>query len=196
MDHWQMATHPSTGPATGAETRKERTRGALRAAMLELLVEKPFEQIQILDLTGRAGVGYATFFRHYQGTGDVLDEVAGGLISELLEMTIPVLRQYDSSVSLRALCRYVQERRSLWRPLLTGGAAHSVRGEFVRQARGWSRRFAAVETGVPIDLGTVCAAGSTIDALAWWLERGEDYSIDEMAEFINQLIIMPFIGEG
>ena len=191
-----MATIPSTRPSTGAETRKLKTRAALRAAMLELLGEKPFDQIQIMDLTGRAKVGYATFFRHYQGTEDVLNEVAGGQISELLEMTIPALRKYDSSVSLRALCQYVHERRSLWRPLLTGGAAHSVRGEFVRQARGWSRKFGGAPTAVPLDLGTVCAAGSTIDALAWWLERGEDYTVDEMAEFINQLIIMPFIGEG
>lgn len=182
--------------SASAETRKQNTRAALRAAMLELLAEKPFEQIQILDLTGRAKVGYATFFRHYAGTEDVLNEIAGDQIRELLEMTIPVLRQYDSSVSIRALCQYVFERRALWRTLLTGGAAHSVRNEFVRQAREWSRKFADTKKTVPVDLGTVCAAGSTIDALAWWLDRGDAYSVDEMAGFINQLIITPFIGEN
>ena len=178
-----------------AETRKQNTRAALRAAMLELLGEKPFEQIQILDLTGRAKVGYATFFRHYAGTEGVLNEIAGDQIRELLEMTIPVLQRYDSSVSLRALCRYVFERRSLWRILLTGGAAHSVRAEFVRQAREWSRRTGAAKTSVPVDLGTVCAAGSTIDALAWWLEKGDAYDVDAMADFIDHLIIRPFIGD-
>lgn len=187
-----MASHN----ATAAETRKLRTRSALRSALLELLGEKPFEQIQILDLTGRAGVGYATFFRHYSGTEDVLNEVAGAQIRELLEMTIPVLWQYDSSVSLRALCQYVRERRVLWRTLLTGGAAHAVRGEFIRQAREWSRKHADVKRRIPIDLGTVCSAGSTLDALAWWLERGDGYSIDEMAEFINELTIAPFIGQA
>lgn len=182
------------GNSASAETRKQNTRAALRAALLELLGEKPFEQIQILDLTGRAKVGYATFFRHYGGTDDVLNEIAGDQIRELLEMTIPVLQRYDSSVSLRALCQYVLERRSLWRILLTGGAAHSVRAEFVRQAREWSRRAGGGKTSVPVDLGTVCAAGSTIDALAWWLDEGASYSVDEMAEFINQLIIEPFIG--
>ena len=181
--------------SASAETRKQNTRAALRAAMLELLGEKPFEQIQILDLTGRAKVGYATFFRHYDGTEDVLNEIAGDQIRELLEMTIPVLQQYDSAASLRALCHYVFERRSLWRILLTGGAAHAVRAEFVRQAREWSRRAGAGTTSVPLDLGTVCAAGSTIDALAWWLEEGEAYGVDAMAGFINDLIIKPFIGK-
>lgn len=178
-----------------AETRRERTRAALRSAMLAMLAEKPFEQIQILDLTRAAGVGYATFFRHYAGTQDLLDEIASDQIRKLLEMAIPVMQQFDNQASLTALCLYVCEQRSLWRVLLTGGAAHSVRAEFVRQAREWSRKADGRETSVPLDLGTVCAAGSTIDALAWWLEQGEGYGAEEMAGFINRLIIAPFVGE-
>ncbi len=178
-----------------AQTRKLRTRASLQAAMLALLEEKPFEQIQITDLTARAKVGYATFFRHYAATVDLLNEIAGDQIRELLGMTIPVLREFDTSVSMRALCQYVYERRTLWRTLLTGGASHTVRAEFVRQAREWSRKFGDNPTTVPVDLGTVCAAGSTIDALAWWLDRTDDYSVEEIAEFINELVINPFIGD-
>jgi len=181
--------------STSAQTRKLKTRIALRAAMLELLAEKPFDQIQITDLTARANVGYATFFRHYSATEEVLNEIAGDQIRELLGMTIPVFHQYDTSVSMRALCQYVYERQALWRTLLTGGAAASVRGEFVRQAREWSRKYQDRETAVPVDLGTVCAAGSTIDALAWWLDRLDSYTVDEIAEYINELVINPFIGE-
>ena len=178
-----------------AEARKERTRVALRSAMLEILVEKPFDQIQILDLTGRAKVGYATFFRHYSSPTDVLDEIAGDQIRELLEMTIPVFMQVDSATSVRALCHYIFDRRSLWSVLLTGGAAHSMRSEFVRQAREWSRKIEGATMTVPLDLGTICAAGSTIDALAWWLEHGQSYPVDEIAEFINRLVIVPFADE-
>jgi AcrR family transcriptional regulator len=183
------------GKTVSAETRKQNTRAALRAAMLTLLIESPFDQIQILDITRLAKVGYATFFRHYGGTEDVLHEIAGDQIRQLLAMTVPVLEQYDSSVSVRALCQYVCEQRSFWRPLLTGGAAHVVRGEFVRQAREWSRKTSGAKTSVPLDLGTVCAAGSTIDALAWWLEQGDAYGVDEMAQFVDRLIIKPFIGD-
>jgi AcrR family transcriptional regulator len=177
-----------------AETRKERTRVALRAAMLEILGEKPFDQIQILDLTGRATVGYATFFRHYSSTSDVLDEIAGDQIRELLEMTIPVFLHVDSAASVKALCEYIFERRSLWRILLTGGAAASVRGEFVRQACEWSRKVEGRKMAVPLELGTVCAAGSTLDALAWWLDHDASLPIDQIARFVNQLVTAPFIG--
>ena len=178
-----------------SDTRKRRTRQALGAAMLELLAEKPFEDIQILELTARAQVGYATFFRHYTQPVDVLDEVAGDLIRELLALSIPAFERTDSAAGLRALCRYVLDQRAVWQPLLTGGAAYRVRAEFVRQAREWSRQGDGGPTSVPVDLGTVCAAGSAIDALAWWLERGDAYSAEEMADFIDRLIIAPFVGQ-
>lgn len=177
------------------DTRKQKTRDALHAAMLEILAEKPFDQIQILELTGRAKVGYATFFRHYACTVDVLDEVAGAQIRELFEMTIPIFDRSDSAAGLVRVCQYVLERKALWRTLLTGGAAHRVREEFVRQAREWARHGSdGGPTSVPVDLGTVCVAGSAIDALAWWLDQGVEYSADEMGGFIDRLVVSPFIG--
>jgi hypothetical protein len=93
------------------------------------------------------------------------------------------------------LCEYVQEHRVLWRTLLTGGASAAVRAEFVRQARAWAHDPPVTRpTVVPVDLGTVCCAGSTIDALAWWLEREEDHSAAQIAAWIDELIIAPFVG--
>src|SRR4051812_10736553 len=105
MDHKEMnsAVQPFADP------RKQKTRDALHGAMLALLAEKPFEDIQILDLTNRAQVGYAPFFRHYGGPADVLDEVAGDQIRELFEMTIPAFQRSDTASGLQRVCRYVFE---------------------------------------------------------------------------------------
>ncbi|WP_098105381.1 TetR/AcrR family transcriptional regulator [Novosphingobium sp. PC22D] len=179
-----------------------RTRKAMLAAMLALLAERRFEDIQITDLTQRAGVGYATFFRHFADLRAALEEVAGEEIRALLAMTIPVMRQGDPQLpsdglasSTRALCQFVDARRALWRTLLTGGARDTVRAEFVRQAREWASRYSLPEARVPIDLGTVCCAGSTIDALAWWLEEGADFTPEAFADYIDRLIILPFLRE-
>lgn len=179
-----------------AETRKARTREAIRGALLALLAEKPFDQIQILDLTNRAKVGYATFFRHYAGPVDVLDEVASEEIRELFELTIPTFQRSESAAGLQRVCVHVFERRTLWHTLLTGGAADRVRGEFVRQAREWGQHGGdGKPTSVPVALGTVCVAAMTIDALAWWLNEGRNYSPEEMGQFIDRLAIAPFVGE-
>ena len=164
-------------------------------AMLELLSERSFDQIQITDLTARAAVGYATFFRHFQTLADVFDVVAGEEIRALLEMSIPLLSQSDSAVSTLALCRFVELRRDLWRTLLVGGAAPRVRAEFVRQARVWAAREDERKGSVPIDLGTVCTAGATIDALAWWLERDASFDVEALAKYIDRSIIAPFLSQ-
>ena len=44
----------------------------LTAALLELLKEKPLEEISISQLCGRAGVGRTSFYRNYQTKEDIL----------------------------------------------------------------------------------------------------------------------------
>lgn len=196
MDHKLAKSQART-----IDPRRLRSRQAMLSAMLALLGERRFEDIQITDLTQRAGVGYATFFRHFDDLRELLEEVAGDQIADLLEMTIPVMKAENPdfepgelATSTRALCGYVDAHRTLWRTLLTGGARDTVRAEFVRQAREWAGRYAVPDARIPIDLGTVCCAGSTIDALAWWLEHGEAHSPDAFADMIDRLIIMPFLS--
>src|SRR5437879_11312519 len=47
------------------DRRVKRTQKALARALIELTLEKGYEAITIRDITDKAEVGYATFFRHY-----------------------------------------------------------------------------------------------------------------------------------
>jgi AcrR family transcriptional regulator len=181
---------PREGPS---DARQVRSRAALTTALLELLEEKPFDQLTIREISARAGTGYATFFRHYATKEALLSDVASEEISDLLSRTIPVLHDSNSYESTRALCRHVAEHRNLWTALLTGGAAGIVREEFVRQARQLPREFADVKSWLPSDLGVVYGTGGTIDLLAWWLSQDEDYAPEEIAGILNRLIIAPLV---
>ena len=46
------------------DRRVTRTRKLLTEALISLSLEKGYEAVTIRDITDRAGVGYATFFRH------------------------------------------------------------------------------------------------------------------------------------
>ena len=53
-----------------AEHRKQdqrvaRTRQRLAAALIDLILEQGYEPITIREIVQRAGVGYATYFRHF-----------------------------------------------------------------------------------------------------------------------------------
>src|SRR6187551_2309610 len=106
-----------------ARQRATRTRTALTGALLSLLEERSQEQITIRDITTRAEVGYATFFRNFPDKEALLHDLAAGEINRLLTLTLPIFYGVDSESSYRALCAYVWEHRKLWTGLLTGGAA-------------------------------------------------------------------------
>lgn len=178
-----------------SDARQVRSRNALTGALLELLEEKPFDQLTIREISARAGTGYATFFRHYPTKEALLSDVASEEIADLLSRTIPVLQETNSFETTRALCRHVAEQRNLWAALLTGGAAGILREEFIRQARELPRDFAEVKSWLPSDLGVIYGTGATIDLLAWWLSQDEyAYAPEEIAAILNRLIIAPLVG--
>ncbi|MCB2073024.1 MAG: TetR/AcrR family transcriptional regulator [Novosphingobium sp.] len=178
-----------------SDARQIRSRNALTGALLALLVEKPFDQLTIREITSRAGTGYATFFRHYETKESLLADVASEEIAGLLAMTVPILHDANSHASTRALCTHVYEHRKLWKALLTGGAAGIVRDEFIRQARELPREMDLPESWLPEDLGVVYGTGGTIDLLAWWLGQDEHYSPGEIADILDRLIISPLVGK-
>jgi len=160
-------------------------------ALLSLLEEKSFEQVTVRDITARADIGYATFFRHYPDKETLLTDLAVKQISELLAMALPILYTVDSRASSEALCVYVWEHRKIWTVLLTGGAAGILKDEFIRQAQELAKEDPKPNARVPSDLRIVVPIAGTIEILAWWLKQNDPPSIQRMAEHLDLLVVTP-----
>lgn len=178
-----------------ADARVIRTRAALQRALLALIQHKAFDQLTIRDIVAEAGIGYATFFRHYPSKEALLDDVAAEEIGQLVNLSAPALTEQGSRASALALCRYVYDHRGLWAALLTGGAAAAMREELIRQSR---NNVAKVEHDgwLPTDLGLVHGVSATFEILAWWLRQPEAYSVEQVAEFFDRLVLTPTVGRG
>lgn len=168
-----------------------RTRAALRSTLLAMLEEKPFDHVTIREITQKAKVGYATFFRHYPDKDSLLNDLAAGQISELLEKTVPILFSTDSRAATLALCTYVRAHDKLWAALLTGGASGTVREEFIRQAKKIAVGQPNPDTWLPGDLRIVYSVGGAIDVLAWWLQQRPLLPIPKIAEILDRLVVTP-----
>ena len=126
----------------------------------------------------------------------MLNDVAALEISQLLAMTLKLLYTVDSRASTQALCAYLWEHRKLWSALLTGGAAATLKDEFVRQAQAMARAHNQ-PSSLPGDLNVVFSVAATIEILAWWLKQADPPSIPRMAEILDQLVVAPSIaGSG
>ena len=185
----------STEPrvTTVTDARMRRTRKALQAAMLSLLERKHFDQVTIREIAAEAGIGYATFFRHYSSKAALLEELAAEQIGKLMALTLPLLDAADTRVSCLALCKYVSEHRTLWSALLTG-AGGVMREEFIRLATQDSAALGRTRSWLPVELGAIYGVTATVEILTWWLRRPDEYTAEQIAEIVDRLVVIPTIG--
>lgn len=176
------------------DARAVRSRTALRDTLVSLLEQKPFEQVTIREIAAQARIGYATFFRHYPSKDALLNDLAADEISALTAVTLPMLSSADMRTTARALFDYVREHRVIWTALLTGGAAGTVKLEFLRQMREMAAEQEQFESWLPGDLRVTFAVAATLEILAWWLERGEASSIEQMADILDRLVMTPTLA--
>jgi AcrR family transcriptional regulator len=178
-------------PLDATDARQLRTRKVLRSALLALLERKQLAQISVRDIVAEAGIGYATFFRHHASKEELLDEIAAEQIEHLMSLALPLLDARNTRASCLALCQYVGEHRALWSALLTGGAAGTLRAEFIRLAKGGVGKVRS-SGWLPVELGAVYGVGATIEILTWWLQRpASEYSAERVAEFVDRLVVAP-----
>lgn len=172
------------------DPRKLRSRAALRDALLALLEEEPLEAISIRDVVRQAGVGSATFYRHYETKADLLEDLAAREMEALIDVAIPVTLANGSREANTVLCRYVEQHKTLWNALFTGGAAGAMRVAFQNHLR--QRRPPEMEhSAIPEDLRLTVSAASLIEVLSWWLKDGQAYSAEEAAEFLRFMLPSP-----
>ncbi|RLT92795.1 TetR/AcrR family transcriptional regulator [Ketobacter sp.] len=178
------------------DPRALRTQEALHSAMLKLLEEKSLEQITVRDIVAVAGIGYTTFFRHHASKEELLAAIAAKQISTLFQLSMPVLDARDLRSAAIALLTYVSDQRSLWKTLLTGGAAGFIRDEFLRQARAVADVRGQPDRLMPPDLGTVLIVSSALELITWWLRQSDPLPVEQVAEILDCAVAGPIIEAG
>ena len=164
---------------------------------MALASEKPFGDVTITEIAERAGVGYASFFRHYKDKDALLADVADTVVDDLLPIMMPAMLDEDTLTASIALCRFIDENRLVTRALLAGGAETMVRRRIVlrslerSQARAASDGPAAPAALVPHELVITHCVAATLGLLSWWLEQGGDIAAEAMGEVVNRLVMAP-----
>lgn len=70
--------------------RVQFTLRTLREAMIDLIVQKPLNSITVTDLCAKADINRSTFYLHYRGVHELLEEIEDSILSFLEEQLSPV----------------------------------------------------------------------------------------------------------
>ena len=175
------------------DARVVRTRAALRDALIALLAHHAFADITAAMVVEQAGIGYATFFRHYPDTAALLTDAADHMIEELVGIVSPALRAGTPDTAMMALAAYVADRRDACRAML-GGAGDAMRAAIVRRAVAQAQAAPVdLAGGVPAALAIRFQTAAAVEVLAWWLEQAPDYAPADVAGLLGRLVIAPLL---
>src|SRR5258708_13952044 len=81
--------------------RVRRTQKLLREALIELIEERGFEALTIGELTSRAMVSRAAFYRNYQDKYDLVGQIFEEAMSTLLNAVAELWREHPSEVCVK-----------------------------------------------------------------------------------------------
>src|SRR5256714_15239099 len=98
------------------DRRVKRTQHLLARALIALTLEKGYEAVTIRDITDRADIGYATFFRHYHSKDELLQEVSEVVIEELSDLLLASPSSYPEQFGT-LIFAYVQRQSEIIRVL-------------------------------------------------------------------------------
>jgi AcrR family transcriptional regulator len=160
--------------------------------MTDLAEELPLDAITVRAITTRAGVGYATFFRHYADKEALLADLADALTREFFSRVAPLLINKDRRAAARSLCAFVVEHLAIHRALIAGGAGETVRAGMLHQT---VETISAMRGGAardPMDdLLLFHLVSSILNLLAWWLRNLDAVDQETMAEMVDRLVLTP-----
>lgn len=177
------------------DARVVRTREALRQAMIDLASESPLDAITVRAIAARAGIGYATFFRHYTDKEALLADVADTLTVAFLSQVRPLLLQKDRRGAARSLCAFVLDHLPIHKALIAGGAGETVRAGMLRQTLETIGRARPSPSNDPLEeLMLFHLVSAILNLLAWWLRNLERVDAETMAEIIDRTVLTPVGG--
>ena len=175
--------------------RVKRTKILLREALIALIEERGFDALTIGELTERAMVSRAAFYRNYQDKYDLVEQVFEETMCTLFEAIGEFGREHPLDVWVRFF-EQIAQYDQLYRALLgKKGSPWFVQKMRLRlaeliKAHGSLEmphdpsRFAHATHSVhPFSDMFVpdLVAAMIVEAITWWLEQGQPYAPKELA---------------
>jgi AcrR family transcriptional regulator len=176
------------------DARASRTRNRLGMAFLELIHERPIENVTVQDVLDRASVGRSTFYLHFRDKNDLLLSQ----LERFLEYTSTVLI-VNKEKSLRVapvteMFDHLNDQRKLYCILRDAGRLNDffdLAQDYF--ARGIEQRL--IDTGRLSKLSKPelaaranALAGSLLSLLRWWMDRIEKEPAPKMDEMFHRMV--------
>jgi AcrR family transcriptional regulator len=184
------------------DRRVMRTQQSLRDALIELMLEKPYEKITIQEIIDRANVGRATFYNHYLDKDDLLlrgvaelaqnqaDEDSGQPVHNQKPERLP------NTLQTAGMFRHSQQNKRIHKVLFKRNRENVIQEEIsailYAQVEERLAQLKTADTDLPVPMPILAhfISGGLWSLINWWHENDFLYTPEEMDAFF-QKIAMP-----
>jgi len=173
------------------DRRVVRTRDTLGDALVELIRERPFEDITVQQILDRAGVGRSTFYTHYRDKEDLFMSD----VEDFFEMFSTALLRSQANprrlAPVAEMCTHFAEMRDFIAALRDAGKMTDVlmlgRGYFARSIAE-RLQHAGVAGGAPQLIAQAHAlSGSLFALIDWWIDQGMKMESKELDVIFHRM---------
>lgn len=179
--------------ASKLDRRVRRTRDRLGDALVELMVEKPFEEITVQQVLDRAGVARSTFYSHFRDTNDLLLSDADEFLELMATRLARTSETSDRLVAVRELFAHVAGSRDLYDALVAAGRMQDfldlAREHFARAIEGRLGELPRARALAPERRPALAQglAGALLSLLDWWIVRPDPAPPEEMDQLFHTM---------
>lgn len=174
------------------DRRIQRTRKLLRESMLQLMLDRGYDDVSIQDVTEKANLGRATFYLHYREKDDLLADVMRMLFEEFVSVAPPIISPKTKNVDpkrIQQLFEFAEARYDFFRILMIGKGSvvgsrylqQAIRDDYKRDIDRIQEEFGVVPT-ISRNFIENYYAGALISLIYWWLDNDMPFTPEEMAD--------------
>ncbi len=177
------------------DRRSRRTRQLLGDALVELMLEKHFENITVQDILDRADVGRSTFYAHYTDKESLLMSEIEHVIRDLEKYTTEAGNAHHGLLPSLELFRHVKEQRRLMQAFVWGRGAEILMQDFQGQVSRIIEQNIRLRIGdegassVPLPVVAKFVASTFLLLLRWWFDEDMRHTPEQMDEMFQKLVM-------
>jgi AcrR family transcriptional regulator len=187
----------NTSPVNRFERRKQRTRNQLKQSAIELILEKGYDAVSVQDITNHADLGRGTFYVHFDDKEDIVwKALREGFDALNDDLNTRYANEHSPRLEYLIWIRifeYAAEHRNLFLVMLGGKGSALLKDriedyliEVAEQGIKQGRYYPGFKLSPTVMAQFL--VGALVRLLKWWLETPNDYSPEEMADQLYEMI--------
>lgn len=185
------------------DPRSQRTRAQLREGLMTLVAKKHFASLTIEDVTQAAGLNRTTFYLHYTGLHELLEDCARSLFAEMRKQIYantvdPHAAAADMRPFVESVFRHLHSHLDFYRSMLGRQGDPLFRSlfqgllmELIFEPITGQRSPEAADAQLDMKLQFFTAGFGGV--AEWWLENDEPLSVEQASQLVARDILPDYL---